>query len=100
MRIAVIGAQGQLGTDVCEEFEKNGDEVHRLGHAHVEIAASESVQDTLSEIGPDVVVNTAAFHQVEQCELDPAKAFAINACGARNVAMTVAGLGALLIHLS
>jgi len=100
MRIAVTGADGQLGMDVCQEFEQNGDEVHRLGHQQVEIALSESVQDVLSKIGPDVVVNTAAFHQVEQCELDPTKAFAINAFGTRNVATTAARLGAIIIHVS
>ena len=100
MRIAVIGSDGQLGMDVCQEFEQSGDEVHRLGHNQVEIAASQSVQDVLSKIGPDVVVNTAAFHQVEQCELDPAKAFSINALGTRNVATAAAGLGAIMIHIS
>jgi dTDP-4-dehydrorhamnose reductase len=45
-------------------------------------------------------VNTAAFHKVEQCEVDPAQAFAVNASGARNLAMTAAHLGAVLIHVS
>lgn len=100
MRIAVIGSDGQLGMDVCQEFEQSGDEVHRLGHTQVEIASSESVQDIVSKIGPDVVVNTAAFHQVEQCEQDPTKAFAINALGTRNVSATAARLGAIMIHVS
>ena len=100
MRIAVIGADGQLGRDVSQEFDQNGDEVRRLGHSQIEIASSESVQDTLYKIVPNVIVNTAAFHKVEQCELDPAKAFAINACGARNVATTAAHLGAVMIHVS
>src|SRR5438045_3632216 len=100
MRIAVIGAEGQLGADICEEFANNGDEVHRLGHTSIEISLADSVENTLSKIAPDVIVNTAAFHHVEQCELDPARAFSINACGARNLAMTSAGLDALLIHIS
>ena len=90
MKIAVIGADGQLGMDVCQGFEKNGDEVHRLSHAQIEIASPEAVQGCLTKIAPDVIVNTAAFHKVEQCEVDPAQAFAINACGARNLATTAA----------
>ena len=100
MRIAVIGADGQLGMDVSQGFEKNGDEVHRLSHAQIEIASPEAVQGRLTKIAPDVIVNTAAFHKVEQCEVEPAQAFAINACGARNLATTAANLGAVIIHVS
>ncbi len=100
MKIAVIGAAGQLGMDIGRAFEENGDQVHRLGHGDIEIASRESVHDTLSEIAPDVIVNTAAFHQVEQCEDDPAKAFAVNAGGARNLATSASDLNALVIHLS
>jgi dTDP-4-dehydrorhamnose reductase len=100
MKIAVIGAEGQVGRDACVEFERHGDEVHGLNHAQLEIGSPESVQAVLSQIKPDLVVNTAAFHQVEHCELEPAKAFAINACGARNVAKVAAALDALLIHIS
>jgi dTDP-4-dehydrorhamnose reductase len=100
MNIAVIGAEGQVGRDACDEFERQGDAVHRLTHEQIEIASPESVVSVLTQIQPDVVVNTAAFHQVEHCELDPAKAFAINACGPRNVAAAAASLGALVIHLS
>src|SRR5713101_1873826 len=100
MRIAVIGADGQLGMDACQAFEQNGDEVHRLGHAQIEMASADAVQDCLTKIAPDVIVNTAAFHKVEQCEVDPAQAFAINASGARNLATTAAHLGAVIIHIS
>ena len=100
MKIAVIGAEGQVGRDACAEFERCGDEVHGLNHAQLEIGSLDSVQAVLSQVRPDVVVNTAAFHQVEHCELDPAKAFAINACGARNVAKVAATIDALLIHIS
>jgi dTDP-4-dehydrorhamnose reductase len=100
MKIAVIGAEGQVGQDACAEFERNGDEVHGLNHAQLEIGSLDSVQAVLSQVQPDVVVNTAAFHQVEHCELDPVKAFAINACGARNVAKVAATIDALLIHIS
>jgi len=100
MKIAVIGAEGQVGRDACAEFERDGDEVHGLNHAQLEIGSLDSVQAVLSQIKPDVVVNTAAFHQVEHCELEPAKAFAINACGARNVAKVAATVDALLIHIS
>jgi dTDP-4-dehydrorhamnose reductase len=98
--IAVIGAEGQVGKDVCEEFEKQGDVVHRLTHAQMNVESPHSVDAVLSALAPHVIVNTAAFHHVEQCEQNPEKAFAINAVGARNVAKTASRLGALVIHVS
>ena len=100
MRIVVIGAEGQAGRDICAEFGRHGDEVHGLNHAELEIASVDSVLAALSQIQPQVVVNTAAFHHVEQCEVHPAKAFAINACGAANVAKASARLNAVVIHIS
>jgi dTDP-4-dehydrorhamnose reductase len=100
MKIAVIGADGQVGQDACAEFDRHGDEVHGLNHLQLEITSEDSVQAVLAQIKPDVIVNTAAFHHVEHCEREPAKAFAINGCGARNVARAAAALDALLIHIS
>ena len=100
MKIVVIGAEGQVGRDACAEFEQHGDGVRGLNHSELEVASPDSVQVVLSPIKPDVIVNCAAFHHVEHCELEPAKAFAINACGARNLARAAASLDALLIHIS
>jgi|SRR5882724_6527217 len=100
MKIAIVGAEGQVGRDTCAEFERNGDEVHGLEHSRLEIASADSAEAVLSQIKPEVIVNTAAFHHVEHCELEPAKAFAINACGARNLAKAAASVGAILVHLS
>ena len=100
MKIVIIGAEGQVGRDACAEFEQHGDEVYGLNHSQLEIESPDSVQMVLSQIKPDVVVNCAAFHHVEHCELEPAKAFAINACAARNLAKAAASLDALLIHIS
>lgn len=100
MRVAVIGAEGQLGSDVCDEFEKNSDDVHRVNHAMLDIALLDNVATSLSEIRPDVVVNTAAFHNVEKCEHDPSTAFSVNALGARNLAEVTREIGALFIHIS
>ena len=54
----------------------------------------------LGDINPDVVVNTAAMHNVEACEEDPAKAFAVNGIGARNLAQSANELGYTLMHIS
>jgi dTDP-4-dehydrorhamnose reductase len=74
MKVAVIGANGQLGTDVVRAFADNGDEVCALTHADLEVANIESVSACLRPMRPDVIVNTAAMHHVENCESEPEKA--------------------------
>ena len=100
MKVAVIGASGQLGRDVSKAFVAAGDVVTPLDHAHMDIASAESVKNSLSLSQADIVVNTAAFHHVEKCEADPALAFAVNSLGARNVAQVTDSLGAKLVHIS
>ena len=58
------------------------------------------MQRALAISGADVVVNTAAMHQVEKCEADPARAFAVNALGARHLALAANALDARLVHIS
>lgn len=100
MKVAVIGATGQLGMDVVEEFVRNGDQVCRLSHAEVEISSVSHVRDVLLEARPGLIVNTAAMHRVESCEHEPLLAYAVNAIGARNLALVARELGAVLIHIS
>lgn len=100
MKVAVIGATGQLGHDVVAAFRAGGDEVVPLGHGELEVSSSESVRRSLETMRPQVVVNTAAFHNVEKCEADPAQAFAANGLGARNVAQATSAIGAKLFHIS
>ncbi len=100
MKIAVIGANGQLGSDVVVAFVQKGDEVYPLSHAEIELANVDSVSKCLKELRPEVVVNTAAMHHVERCETEPDKAFAVNAAGSRNLAMVMRDLDAILMHVS
>jgi len=100
MKIAEIGADGQLGSDLVAAFSGNGDTVCGLTHAGIEISDLHSVSQALLGIQPQVIVNTAAMHQVENCEREPEKAFAVNALGARNLAMVARDLGAALMHVS
>ncbi|HET9838422.1 MAG TPA: dTDP-4-dehydrorhamnose reductase [Candidatus Angelobacter sp.] len=100
MKVAVLGANGQLGHDVASVFAAEGSTVTSLTHEQVEVSSLESVQAALASVLPDLVINTAAFHHVEKCEADPARAFAVNAAGARNVAQVTERLHLPLIHIS
>src|SRR5208283_3579202 len=100
MKVAVIGANGQLGSDLVAAFSANGDVVTALTHSDIEISELPSVSHALESIQPEVIVNTAAMHHVENCEREPEKAFAVNALGPRNLALTARDLGAVLLHVS
>ncbi len=100
MKIAVLGANGQLGADVVAAFLEQGDHVVALTHEDIEISSLASVRKCLEDIRPDLVINTAAFHNVERCEDEPEPAFSVNAIGARNVAQITDSLKATLLHIS
>lgn len=100
MTVAVIGANGQLGSDVVTAFIGNGDRVVALTHADIELSDYESIRACLASSQAEFVVNTAAMHDVEQCERDPEKAFAVNAIGVRNLALATKESGAVLVHFS
>jgi dTDP-4-dehydrorhamnose reductase len=100
MKIAVIGANGQLGCDAVAAFAANGDEVFPLTHEDIELQDMGSVSTCLEGLRPQIIVNTAAMHHVENCEREPQKAFAVNGLGTRNLALVARDLGAVLMHVS
>ncbi len=100
-RVAIIGAAGQLGSDIVEVFSSAGRyELIPLSHSDIEITDVASVHSALKDQRPDVVINTAAFHQVDVCEDRPGKAFEVNACGTLNVARACGELDALNVFIS
>jgi dTDP-4-dehydrorhamnose reductase len=89
-----------MGADVVSAFASRGDAVTSLTHADIELSSLDSVRACLGMQAVDVVVNTAAMHHVENCEQQPAKAYAVNAIGARNLALVTRELEAALVHVS
>jgi len=100
MKIAVIGANGQLGSDVVRAFEKNGDQVVSLTHTDLELSDLDSVSTCLRKANPDTVINTAAMHHVENCEREPQKAFAVNGIGVWNLSKVARDMDKVLLHVS
>src|SRR5262249_24925670 len=98
IRVVVLGAPGQLGSDCVEAFA--ADDVVGFGHDGLDITDTDAVRATLERLHPDVVVNTAAFHNVPRCETSPDLAFAVNAVAPLHLARTCTELGARLVHVS
>jgi len=100
MRVAVVGANGQLGCDVCKAFSDSGHEVIQLNHDATDVADFDSLKTKLEQARADVIVNTAAMHNLDVCEAEPVKAFAVNGIGARNLAILANELDFVLFHIS
>jgi len=99
MRVAIIGANGQLGTDLVEVFRGEGFDVVPLTHRNLDVTVPESLK-ILKEVKPDVIINTAAYVRVDDAELYSEKALAVNAVGALNVARAAEEVGAVNVYIS
>ena len=97
MRIAVVGALGQLGTDLLSCIE--GD-VAALDLDEIDITDWRSVDTALTALKPELVINVAAYNFVDRAEDEPEVAFAVNAFGPRNLARFCADNDIVLLHVS
>jgi dTDP-4-dehydrorhamnose reductase len=100
MKVLLIGANGQLGSDLLKVFRDAGDSVVPVTRAQLDVSSRDRVSQIIDEARPDVVVSTAAYHKVEECEQNPALAFEVNGTGAMNLALSCQRSGAVLAHYS
>jgi dTDP-4-dehydrorhamnose reductase len=98
MKIAVIGADGQLGTDLVRTLA--GDEVRPLYYPEFDVTRPEKMGSLLRDLRPDAVINTAAFHRVDECEDSPEAAFRVNAVAVRDLARLASEIDFVLVHFS
>lgn len=98
--VAIIGPNGQLGTDLVKTFSAAGWKVNPLTHAQIEVEKLASVASVLKENKSDWIINTAAFHKVDECERDTEKAWLINAIGQKNVAQIASDIDAKAVFIS
>ncbi len=99
MRVLVLGARGMLGRDLVPLLSRNH-EVSCRDIQDFDITDRQTVVDQIGSCRPDGVINAAAYTDVDGCESKSELAFAVNAEGARNVALGCARGGCSLIHLS
>jgi dTDP-4-dehydrorhamnose reductase len=99
MRITILGSNGQLGSDLVRELAKQH-ELFPLTHGDADIADLEDLRSALRTTEPDAVLNTAAFHNVPDCETSPGRAAEVNATGALHLARLAHELDYTLVHYS
>ncbi|GBF33420.1 dTDP-4-dehydrorhamnose reductase [Desulfocucumis palustris] len=100
MIVAVTGARGMLGSDIEAEMENRGHEVLPLGKNELDITDFTKVKKVLSRERPDVIINCAAYTDVEGAEDNPQQAISVNGLGARNLALACHEYEIDLVHIS
>jgi len=97
MRVAVLGANGQLARDLCPRLTG---EVLPLTRAELDLAVPESIEPAIAERKLDVVVNCAAYNFVDKAETEPEAAFRTNTWGVRELARVCNMRSIRLVHVS
>lgn len=98
MKIALIGANGQLGSDLLKKLNKDNTSI--LNYPDFDITRPESVNEILSKINPAVVINTASFNRVDECEHHPKHAIELNTVAVKTLSQVCADIEATLVHFS
>lgn len=105
MKILVIGSDGMLGRDLIHHLpnipnSKSISEVIGVSHKQIDITHGLDTSRLIAQIKPNTIINCAAFTNVDACETQISKAFAVNATGAKNIALAAKHAEAKVIHVS
>lgn len=100
MRIVIIGAGGQLGSDLAELLQQSREDVVSLTRQDLDITDSGAVREKLTQYAPDVILNCAVYHPVDECEKHPANSLAVNAIAVRDLGLVANEIHAAMVHFS
>jgi len=98
MRIFITGCNGQLGRALYAALAE-----HTLAGCdlpELDITDRSAIGAAIADFGPDVVIHTAAWTDVDGCAREPERAYRVNALGTQNVALACAACGAAMLHIS
>jgi dTDP-4-dehydrorhamnose reductase len=99
-KVAIFGCAGQVGVELKREFGQRGYVVIGWERAHVDITSAPAVEQAVASVDPDIVLNAAAYNQVDVAETEPWAAYQVNGLGVRNLALACRQCGAKLVHFS
>ncbi len=100
MRILITGAAGMLGRDVEAVARREAHQSVALARAELDIRDARAVLEAVAQVRPDVVINCAAWTDVDAAETEYRAALAVNGDAAEHVATAAAAVGAWVIHIS
>jgi len=99
VRIAITGAAGLFGKGLQKVMEE-AHEVTGLRHSELDITERDQVLRVFTELGPELIVHTAALPDIDYCETHPDEAQLVNVQGTRNLVDAAVVTGAGLVHIS
>jgi dTDP-4-dehydrorhamnose reductase len=100
VRVLLTGARGQLGLELARLLPKRGHDVVTFARGELDVADPGAVELAVEEHSPEIVVNAAAYTNVDGCETETDLAYAVNALGPRNLAQACERRGCELLHVS
>jgi dTDP-4-dehydrorhamnose reductase len=100
VRVLLAGAGGQLGLELAGILPERDHEVVALDRQGLDVADAGAVESALDEHSPEIVVNAAAYTNVDGCEEATDLAYSVNALGPRNLAQACERLGCEILHVS
>jgi dTDP-4-dehydrorhamnose reductase len=101
LKVFLIGVDGQLGSDIKDYFTQKKIEIHGLiGLKDIDICDHKGTSKLIADSSPDLVINTAAFHNVDLCEDKVEDAFKVNVAGVKNIASICREMDIPLMHFS
>lgn len=99
MKILILGHKGMLGSDLMLRMMAAHD-VTGKDVGDFDITVEDDCGRVIAECSPDVVINAAAYTNVDGCEMDRERCFAVNAVGVKNIALACRGKGIRIVHFS
>lgn len=100
MNILITGSGGQLGREWVDYLEGTNHDIYAFGSGGLDITKPKKVEDKFDECNPDLVINCAAYTNVDKAESEPEKAFLINEFGVKNLASACKDRRIKLVHFS
>jgi dTDP-4-dehydrorhamnose reductase len=99
MKVVLLGANGQLGSDIVRTAPEDV-KLIPLARKEIDVRNKEMVLKVLKSLSPEVVLNTTAYVKVDLAEEEIEEAFSVNAIGVKNLVDACKETGAILVHIS
>jgi dTDP-4-dehydrorhamnose reductase len=96
----IIGAGGQLGSDLVEVLGESQDVVIPLARKDLDVTEPSAVREKLAEHVPHVILNCSVYHPVDECESHPDLSFAVNTTAVRDLGLAAKEIDAAIVHFS
>jgi len=97
-KIALIGADGQLGSELVKVLDDQ--EIYSFYYPEFDVTDAAKTSNAIRSLSPDMIINTAAYHRVDECEDNPEESFAVNTIAVRELASLCRDMDATLVHFS